>query len=553
MKTRFLLLTLWWLGVGTITAAAQSAPPARAHASMAFDPARGKIVLVGGGTRSADDRWITLGDLWAWDGVRWERSEVTGVTRSGHKLAYDGASNAILVVGGNDNANFHQPVLSLDGSRWRQVAGDLSPRTEAAVAYDPVRKRTVVFGGILGRTALGTTHEFDGTRWHSTPATGPAARHSAVMAFHPPTGKIVLFGGAGDNGSLFSDTWTWDGARWTLVDSTGPGPLIGAAAATDEQQGEILLFGGANATGLSGSTWSWDGTRWSEHVGPGPSPRVVPSMAYDPARKVIVLFGGRMEGLRDSDETWEWNGRSWSRKSGAASGSTTDTLRIDVGSPAVNGSVYLPHRARVRVHLGSLDTPPTNEWTNELTIGDSAGRKVMRWVTLGQFDSNRVAGFDLRQTFDLVTLAPLGYNLKTRNGVQVSLAIDGNHMRGTRKLPGNAETQQVDQEIPRMGFIASASDLVPLAVGFKTGLVFIAPVWGPNMTTAESRIFSVIDKVPTMVEGTEWQAWKVEERRESDRQLLAVWYLVEGSPYMVAGDVFLPNGQVQKLTEIALP
>lgn len=235
------------------------------------------------------------------------------------------------------------------------------------------------------------------------------------------------------------------------------------------------------------------------------------------------------------------------------SGAAPDTVRIEVGSPAVNGTVYLPHRARVRVHLGSLDTPPTNEWTNELTIGDSAGRKVMRWVTLGQFDSNRVAGFDLRQTFDLVTLAPMGYNLKTRNGVQVSLSIDGNRMRGTRKLPNNPETQQVDQVIPRMGFIASASDLVPLAVGFKAGAVFIAPFWGPNMATAESRIFSVIDKVPTMVEGTEWQAWKVEERRESDRQLLAVWYLVEGSPYMVAGEVYLPNGQVQKITEIALP
>jgi hypothetical protein len=147
----------------------------------------------------------------------------------------------------------------------------------------------------------------------------------------------------------------------------------------------------------------------------------------------------------------------------------------------------------------------------------------------------------------------MGYNLKTRNGALVSLAIEGNRMRGTRRLPNNPETQQVDQLIPRMGFIASASDLVPLAVGFKPGSVFIAPVWGPNMATAESRIFSIIQKVPTMVEGTEWQAWKVEERRESDRQLLAVWYLVEDAPYMVAGEVFLPNGQVQKITEIALP
>jgi hypothetical protein len=230
-----------------------------------------------------------------------------------------------------------------------------------------------------------------------------------------------------------------------------------------------------------------------------------------------------------------------------------DTIRIEVGSPLIDGSVYQPHRARVRVHLNSLDTPPTNEWTNELTVGDSAGRRVARWVTLGQFDSAGTPGFDLRQTFDLVSLAPLGYRLRTRAGADISLAIDGKRMRGTRKTPTGAATEQVDQEIPRMGFIASASDLVPLAAGMKAGKVIIAPVWGPNMATAESRIFTIVGKVSTMVEGTKWQAWKVEEYRESDRRLMAVWYLVEGSPYMVGGEVYLPNGNVQRMTEIALP
>jgi len=234
-------------------------------------------------------------------------------------------------------------------------------------------------------------------------------------------------------------------------------------------------------------------------------------------------------------------------------GLTSDTVRIEVGSPLIDGSVYRPHRARVRVHLGSVDTPPTNEWTNELTVGDSAGRRVARWVTLGQLDPNGQPGFDLRQTFDLVTMAPLGYRLRTRAGAEVSLSIDGNRLRGTRKLPNQSSTEQVDQVIPRMGFIASASDLVPLAAGMAPGKVLIAPVWGPNMATGESRIFTMVGKVPTTVEGTDWMAWKVEEYRESDRRLMAVWYLVEDSPYMVAGEIYLSNGQVQKLTEIALP
>ena len=42
--------------------------------------------------------------------------------------------------------------------------------------------------------------------------------------------------------------------------------------------------------------------------------------------------------------------------------------------------------------------------------------------------------------------------------------------------------------VDRMGFIASASDLVPLAVGLKRGQVMVAPVWGPNMPAAEYRM-----------------------------------------------------------------
>ena len=238
----------------------------------------------------------------------------------------------------------------------------------------------------------------------------------------------------------------------------------------------------------------------------------------------------------------------------AATPLQTDTVRLEVGSPLVNGRVYRPHRARVRVHIESTDTPPVNEWTNELTLGDSAGRPIMRWVTLGRFDSvTGQPGYELRQTYDLETLAPYGWSLTTRAGVRTRLAISGNRMSGTRKTATDSVARPVDEHIPRLGFIASASDLVPLAVGLRAGAVYVAPVWGPNMPAAENRIFSVIAQVPLKVEGRDVVAWKVEERRESDRRLLANWYLTAESPYMVAGDVFLPDGRTQRMTEIALP
>ena len=73
------------------------------------------------------------------------------------------------------------------------------------------------------------------------------------------------------------------------------------------------------------------------------------------------------------------------------------------------------------------------------------------------------------------------------------------------------------------------------------------------MPAAENRIFSIIGVEAVMVEGKRVEAWRVEERRESDRRHMATWWLLDKSPYMVAGEVFLPNGQVQKMTEIELP
>ena len=234
---------------------------------------------------------------------------------------------------------------------------------------------------------------------------------------------------------------------------------------------------------------------------------------------------------------------------------SSDTIRLEVGSEDVNGRVYAPHAARVRVHVGSLDTPPTAEWTNELTLGDSAGRPVMRWVTKGTRISptGGTTTWELRQTYDAVTLAPYGYHARSSNGAYTQLTLQGTRVRGTRRVPGDTTVQQVDVTLDRPGFVASASDLVPTAVGLREGAVMTAPFWSPAMTRSELRIFTVLGQVSVTVEGTNVKSWKVEERRYSDQQLLATWYLVDTSPYMVYGEVPLPNGQTQRMTEVAVP
>jgi hypothetical protein len=231
-----------------------------------------------------------------------------------------------------------------------------------------------------------------------------------------------------------------------------------------------------------------------------------------------------------------------------------DTIFLDVGSPKVNGLVYQPHAARVRVHVGELTTPPVAEWTNELTLGDSAGRRVMRWVTKGsrtQPNGNRFS-WELRQTYDARTMAPLGYASSSTLGGYSSLAIDGVRVQGKKKAP-NAAEEPVDLTLDRPGFVASASDLLPLAVGFKKGAVMVAPFWGPQMTQAEMRAFTVLEETDVDVEGKRVRAWKVEEHRLADRQLIATWWLIDKSPYMVYGEVPLPDGRMQRMTEVEIP
>ena len=231
-----------------------------------------------------------------------------------------------------------------------------------------------------------------------------------------------------------------------------------------------------------------------------------------------------------------------------------DTIRLEVGSPEINGKVYEPHAARVRVRLGD-DDRIVAEWTNELSVGDSAGRPIHRWITKGtQYPANGTPlNWEIYQTYDAVTLAPYGYVARSANGTVTKLRIDRKRAYGTRRLAGDTADRQVEIAIDRPGFIASASDLIPLAAGLSAGKVMTAPVWGPSMQKSELRIFTVLNRETIKVEGTDVSAWKIEERNYDDKKLVATWWMTEASPYMVYGEVPMPNGQIRRMTEVAIP
>jgi hypothetical protein len=286
-------------------------PPARTGHGMAFDPARGKLVLFGGlaGGKAA-------GDTWEWDGTLWSQVADTGPSpRAYHGMAYDPAGHRVLVFGGaaNDDAQDRQylnDTWGWDGQLWVQLA-DTGPsaRQSPAMATDSKRQRVVLFsGGKIGPEAanLGTldTWEWDGAQWAQVADTGPSARLAAQLAWDETPGVLLLFGGAGA-GPALSDSWTWDGAQWKQVADTGPSPRFGHAMASADQA--VLLFGGLSVGGGGrlNDTWAWRKGAWAQTQDMGPVPRSGHAMAHmaDDARARVTLFGGEGSGV--FQDTWQ--------------------------------------------------------------------------------------------------------------------------------------------------------------------------------------------------------------------------------------------------------
>lgn len=257
------------------TQLSSTGPSARHGHGMAYDSARGRVVLFGGGVGASD----LLGDTWE---GRWEQSGSTWTW-----------TWAQLVIPGDKPG----------------------PRHSMAMAYDSARSVVVLYGGYApGREA--DTWEWDGvtSTWTSRSASLPGSRWGHAMAYDAHRGKVVLFGGIDSTGALLNDTWEWDGGtewiRKTDLDPR-PGPRSYHSMSYDSERKVIVLFGGTRETSpyYWGDTWEYDGTAWTLRSTAGPSARRMAGMAFDNTRNLTVLFGGTT-GTYQND-TWAWNGNAW--------------------------------------------------------------------------------------------------------------------------------------------------------------------------------------------------------------------------------------------------
>jgi hypothetical protein len=127
-------------------------------------------------------------------------------------MAYDAARGQVVLFGGC--CGLLSDTWTWDGTDWTQhfPAHSPTPRSGMGMAYDAARGQVVLFGG-SSEDVVGDTWTWDGTDWtQHTPAHSPTPRYGPGMAYDAARGQVVLFGAAP---GLTSDTWTWVGTDWT--------------------------------------------------------------------------------------------------------------------------------------------------------------------------------------------------------------------------------------------------------------------------------------------------------------------------------------------------
>lgn len=360
----------WEYNGSTWVLRASAGPSAREWPGMAYDSARQKTVLVGG----TDGSGSSLTDTWEWDGTAgtWTFRNIPGPPPRGNKnLAFDAARGVVVVYSSYGNGTYWADHWEYNGTAWtqRSLPGPVA-RFSHPMAYDPALQRVLLFGGEVnagdGNTQwVGDLWSFDGTTWSTLSGPAPSSRANAAMVTNPLGNGVMLYGGV--NAAALSDQWVYQGGVWgryaVAFDWFPPSPLYAMAfcaaqhppgsprmfiyggiesngfsinqigwqfspasalwfvatmtggpetrhslsAVYDPLGDRILMFGGRRGTTMFNDLWAFRfNIGWQQITTPGPSPRHVYAWAYDAARQRVVLFGG-LNNTQTLGDTWEFN------------------------------------------------------------------------------------------------------------------------------------------------------------------------------------------------------------------------------------------------------
>ncbi|MDF1799903.1 MAG: kelch repeat-containing protein [Planctomycetota bacterium] len=275
------------------------APGPRCHQGMAFDPATGKALLLGGWF-NAPGGGFQYGDVWLFDVAtgRWtEHVQAGPVPSVGDQQPVFHAGlgrflfltrHAVWSVDPGDGLLRREPgPLYVD-----EELQPVEPRTtaQAMTWYDPDLELVVRFGGFWitppseagaepqkERTSdlLVYSHEFGAWVLRETPDVAPSPRVRGAVAYDTRRDRAVLFGGiTGGLDDRANDLWTYatETNTWTeLRASNAPGPRGGyfGMAYDEERDVFVLPFGRQDTDVFLDEVWrlrfddeAWGSATW---------------------------------------------------------------------------------------------------------------------------------------------------------------------------------------------------------------------------------------------------------------------------------------------------
>jgi cysteine-rich repeat protein len=204
--------TWLWNGAAWTLATPERSPPARLGPSMSYDPRRKRVVLFGGLNPAGPE---SFDDTWEWDGVTWHPISTANKPspRALSAVAWDEARGVVVLSGGFIDSVALNDLWEYDGVDWVQVAATnpFARRTFAPLGYDPASRRLVLFGGsAIGGIPFDDTWTRSGAGWsEEVTARVPSARDRHVT-FPAASGVgVCVFGGVNGGANAFEDTGVW--------------------------------------------------------------------------------------------------------------------------------------------------------------------------------------------------------------------------------------------------------------------------------------------------------------------------------------------------------
>jgi hypothetical protein len=297
-------------------------PSSRANAAAAFNPSTGKTYVYGGNDVTAWSNLLT--DMWAWDGKTWTEltSPMTPPLRESSAMAYDPARGSLILYGGEFPSSSLDPFLDdtwewTDTGKWTQLAPTTTPGGISAhsMVTDTARDKILLFGGLCtsyepwSYTAIwNNIWEWDGvalTWTKRTPMVSfqvPTRTTRPTITYDEARKKMFFFEGLG----LWVDTsayWEWNpiSAGWSKRSSPPNDALETEVIAYDSvRRRHVLLM--QDWLNSIDATWEVDSvapTWYSRTLAPTPQRKEEAAMVFDSKRNVMVLFGR-------GPETWEY-------------------------------------------------------------------------------------------------------------------------------------------------------------------------------------------------------------------------------------------------------